>query len=262
LRRAVDRVARSLAPIGVLVLASTATAALANGPSIGFPPTLKIDADAGIVPKALPATGVRAPVSLHFRVRSSSSAEGQPPRLREITLDLDRQAVIDAEGMPSCHIGHPDEPPIAERCESARIGSGAARIEVDFPEQSPIIEKSKLQVFNAGFKSGKPAVLLYGELRDISLAFAIKGVISRTSRGVYGTSLAMTIPKIAGGYGSMTSVSLKLHRRYLRSGKRKSYVLARCSKGHLALRADLDFVDGTALRANFIRPCEQQFARS
>jgi hypothetical protein len=261
-RRGASGSLRALLLAGALFLTLTSTGASAEKPSIGFPPSPTVDVHGAFAPRKLPAEGERAPASLYFKVRIGSSDEGQPPVLHELTMDLDRKLLIDPSG-PACPAGHSDELAIAERCKSAEIGGGEVETEVALPGEAPVVQRIKLLAFNLGVKRGKPTILLQGEVAGGTPAsFVVRGVISKVPNGVYGTSLTMAIPQLAGGHGSVRSISFKLHRAVSARGDKRSYLLARCSRGRLALRATLGFVDGTLIRGTLLRPCTGVPARS
>jgi len=64
-----------------------------------------------------------------------------------------------------------------------------------------------------------------------------------------------TIPKIAGGYGSVTKFNLAIHRTFKRKGRKEGYLLARCRDGRFFAHATAFFVDGTRLSGNVVRRC-------
>jgi hypothetical protein len=75
--------------------------------------------------------------------------------------------------------------------------------------------------------------------------------------------LATKIPVLAGGLGSITSVKLKIGRRYEFDGRRRSFLSASCAApagfGSAIFpfaRGSFLFTDGTRIDANLTRDCK------
>lgn len=63
------------------------------------------------------------------------------------------------------------------------------------------------------------------------------------------------MPRIAGGYGSITSLTLSLGRQFARRGKQQSYLLARCPNGHLRAKGVGVFSGNIRLAGSLARSC-------
>ena len=74
-------------------------------------------------------------------------------------------------------------------------------------------------------------------------------------RGRFGLEAVAKVPKIAGGYGSITSLSLSLRRKFTYKGKQRSYLLANCPDSQLVAEGTGIFSDGSRLAGNLVRPC-------
>jgi len=213
----------------------------------------------GFTPKALPR-GKPAHVAMDISLHQPGDASS--PALHEVVLELDRNITVDAKGMAICPPGTVEGPPLPQGCQSASIGRGEIEIEVAFPEQVPFIVKSKLLAFNAGARGGKTTMRAYAYLGSpVSAAIVINVEISKIHDGRYGTKWVETIPKIAGGYGSIKSLNLLIDRRYRDEGEVESYLLGRCPDGHLDARATSVFTDASERTDSFVRSCSPVLPR-
>jgi hypothetical protein len=79
--------------------------------------------------------------------------------------------------------------------------------------------------------------------------------VSKIHKGRYGLKTVASVPKIAGGYGSPISFSLKVGRTFTYRGKKQSYLLAKCPDGHLNANGVGVFADGTRLAGSLVRSC-------
>jgi hypothetical protein len=247
-------VSRYLTPVlaAWVTLGLSAVAATAEAPSVvevgGGPPVV----NGGFSPKALPRgkpAHIAMDISLH-------PPETPSPALHEVALELDRNITVDAKGMVICPPGTVEGPPLAQRCRSAAIGGGELEVEVAFPEQAPSVAKGKLLAFNGGVSGGKTTIRTTAYLGSpLSEWIVINVEISKVHNGRYGTKWDETIPKIAGGYGSIKSLDLLIDRRYRDGGEIKSYLLGRCPDGHLNARATSIFADASVRTDSFVRSC-------
>jgi len=71
--------------------------------------------------------------------------------------------------------------------------------------------------------------------------------IQKHKNGRYGLKSVASIPKIAGGSGSVTDFNLTIHK--------KGYLLAKCPDGHLDAQGEAVFADGTRAKGMVTRPC-------
>lgn len=79
--------------------------------------------------------------------------------------------------------------------------------------------------------------------------------IKKIHKGRYGLLSVASIPKIAGGSGSVKSFSLTINKRYTYKGKKMSVLTAKCPDGKLQAHATAVFADGTKAAATIIRTC-------
>jgi hypothetical protein len=173
-----------------------------------------------------------------------------PPALKEFVLEGDKHAGISVNGIPTCKQGKlqsTDTAHARKACKPALIGSGRADAEIKFPEQPPIETSSELLVVNGGFKGGVTTLFIHAYITVPTPAAIVTVVkIKKVHNGRYGLKSVATIPKIAGGSGSVTFFSLKLQ---------KGIISATCPDGHLNARGTAVFSDGTRVKGAVVRPC-------
>jgi hypothetical protein len=210
----------------------------------------------GFSPKALPKKGEPAPLAMNIAGNVYAPAGKRPPGFREVDLELDRNVTVDAEGLTVCSTRTIEGPPLPQRCGGALVGSGTVEVEVEFPEQAPFALKAKLLAFNHGIKRGQTTILGYSYLGvPVSAAMVSNIAITKVHDGRYGTRWVLAFPKIAGGYGSITSFELTVNRRYHYEGEGRSYLLGRCPDGHLNAQATSVLSDSSEQPNAFVRSC-------
>lgn len=79
--------------------------------------------------------------------------------------------------------------------------------------------------------------------------------IKKVHNGRYGTLSTSTIPKIAGGAGSVKSFTLKLDKKWTYKGKKMSFISAKCPDGKLQANVQASFADETKASATVVRTC-------
>lgn len=229
--------------------------ATAEKPTIVQVGNLKLTLNGGFTPKQLPKSGKGAPITLNVSGKIDSVDGSHPPALKEVVVETDKNGSISTKGLPTCTSGklQAQDTAAAEKiCKKAIIGSGTTDVEVEFPESNPFIAESKLLAFNGGSSGGKTTILIHAYLSSpVSAAVVTTVKISKISNGRYGTKSVASVPKIAGGYGSVRSFSLKFDRGY----KNTPYLFAKCPDGHLDAKATSVFTDGTRLTGKFTRTC-------
>jgi hypothetical protein len=255
--------AKRLAPALLIIalLCGASAAAVADRPVNVLMPQISFTFNAHIAPVKLPKgqrTGVRA--SFVSKVRTADGSH--PPASAELLLELDKNIAIDPTGLPACPSPLLKEDGVqgAELdCKDALVGVGQAEFEVAFPEQDPSSVSSDVLAFNAGGTEGKAKLLLHAYLSSpVSAAVVIPVEVSWVGRGRFGLQAVAKVPKIAGGYGSITKLSLHLGRKFTYKGKQQSYLLAKCPDGHLQAKGVEVFSDGSRLSGSVVRDCIPQ----
>ncbi len=182
---------------------------------------------------------------------------GPPPALREVVIEADKAGKIDLEGLPTCGPLVQDGLDIRKKCRSAVIGSGRARFVIAFPESPPMVAEGKLTIFN-GIVGSRSATLY--ALADLSGAqpgpLITRVEITKLHSGRYGTKAVVSIPKVAGGKGSVTSFEATIFRKFTYKGQTKSVLSLTCREGGKVLaRSRRIFEDGTESGAQITRSC-------
>lgn len=240
--------------LGAALAIVVAGIATAEKPTIVQVGELKLTLNGGFTPKKLSKTKP-TPITLNISGKIDTTSGKHPPALKEVVVETDKNGSIDVKGLPACTSGKlqaQDTKHAEAICPKAIIGDGKTNVEVEFPEQAPFIAKSKLLAFNGGFKGGKTTILIHAYLSSpVSAAVVTTVKISKIHNGRFGTKSIASVPRIAGGYGSVRSFELTFDRGY----KNTPYLFAKCPDGHLNAKATSVFADGTRLTGSFVRSC-------
>jgi hypothetical protein len=251
--------------ISILALGALA-AVVVGGVAVAkkYPPTvvkagnLQLTLNGGFSPTALPKNKP-APITLNIEGKIATTDGTHIPALKEVIVETDKNGAINPKGVPVCTSGKlqaQDTQHAEAICKEAIIGTGITNVEVAFPEQTPFIAKSKLLAFNGGTSGGKTTIYIHAYLSSpVSAAVVTTVKISKVHNGRFGLKSIATIPKIAGGSGSVKEFRLTFHRDFVYQGKKQSYFLAKCPDGHLNAHATSVFADGTKLIGDFVRSC-------
>jgi hypothetical protein len=206
----------------------------------------------GFTPKVLSKTKP-TPISFAIsgKLKSLNPNETHVPALKEFLLEGDKHANISVKGIPVCKNGKIQSTTTAgarKACGSALIGTGKTEVGIKFPEQpNEILTRSELLVFNGGFSGGVTTLFIHAYITVPTPAAVVTTVkIKKIHKGRYGLLSVASIPKIAGGSGSVKSFSLKLN---------KGILSATCPDGHLDARGTAVFADGTQASGGVVRTC-------
>ena len=215
----------------------------------------------GFKPKTLPKKKM-APITLTASGKVQTKDGSHPPALKEAIVETDKNGTINVKGLPVCKSGQLQsrDTRAAERaCKKSLIGSGRTTVEVQFPEQRPIDVDSKLLVLNGGKRGGTTTLYIHAYFSaPVTGAIVTTVKIKKVRNGRYGLKSVATIPKIAGGSGSVKTFNLKISRKYVFKGKRMSVLSARCRDGKLQAKATAVFADGTRATGGIIRTCSSR----
>jgi len=232
-------------------VAGIASAAAGGGPVTAEAGNIKFTFDGGFTPTTLPKKKL-ASIVLTASGKIATKDGTHVPALKEVEVETDKNGTINVKGVPACTSGklQSRDTKAAEKvCGSAIIGTGTTNVEIQFPEQNPIPVKSKLLAFNGGTKGGTTTLFIHAYITVPTPAAIVTTVkIKHIHKGRYGTLSIASIPKIAGGSGSVTSFSLKV-------GNKKKVLFAKCPDGKLQAHATAKFADGTKVSAGIVRTC-------
>ena len=247
----------------VLALAAAATIAVAGIAAAEKPTVIKVGNliltfNGGFSPKALPKAK-RVGITLNVSGKIQTKDKTHPPALTEFILEADKNGAVNARGLPVCTSGKlqaQDTHHAEAACPTAIVGEGKTDIEVEFPESPPFIAHSKLIAFNGGVSGGKTTIYLHAYLSSpVSAAVVTTVKVSTIHKGRFGLKSIATVPKIAGGYGSAISFSLKLGRAFTYKGKKQSYLLLQCPDGKIFAQGTAKFSDEVRASGGVIRTC-------
>lgn len=219
---------------------------------------LRLTANGNFSPTLLPKNEF-APITLNLSGKIETLDHTHPPAIQEVIVETDKNGTINAKGLPVCTSGKLQAQTTAKAraiCGSAIVGEGKTSVEVEFPESKPFVAKSELLVFNGGVSGGKTKAFVHAYLSSpVSAAVVVPVTVSKIHNGRYGLKTVAKVPKIAGGYGSPLSFSLKVGRKFTYKGKKQSYLLAKCPDGHLQAKGVGIFSGNLRLAGSLVRSC-------
>jgi hypothetical protein len=251
------------------VLASSAAlvvggAAIASG-QIAQSGNLRVAVEGKLRPSSLPRNGL-APVRVSVASKIRTTDETQPPRLRQLQVEINRHGQLETKGLPICSrrsIQTATSGRALSACRNALVGQGSFEADVSLATQEPYAAKARLLVFNSVSK-GKPVLLghIYSS-RPFTTSFLIVFKISEQRHGTYGTTLNAILPRTLGSWGVVTGIRMNLSRRYGAGGKRRSFLSAGCPapRGvHKVVfplaRTSFRFDGGRRVRSTVARTCQ------
>jgi hypothetical protein len=236
--------------LGAMIALAVAGIATAEKPVKVRAGNLDLTFNGGFTPKVLSKSKM-TPITLNVSGKVRTVDGTHPPALKEFNVETDKNGAIEVKGLPVCkasQLQSQDTKHAEDICRSAIIGSGRAIAEIAFPEQAPIPADSKIIAFNGGFKGGTTTLYIHAYLTVPTPAAIVTTVkIKKISSGRYGLKAVSTIPKIAGGSGSVTDFNLTINK--------KGVLLAKCPDGKLQARGEAKFSDGTVAKAEVVRAC-------
>jgi hypothetical protein len=237
-----------------LIVAASALAA----PEVVQVGNLVIRDNGGISPTRLPRNK-QVPISANLNGMVRTTDGSHPPAVTSLNVDFDKTIHINAKGLPACKESKlvAQSTVHAKRvCGDAIVGEGSGEVQVAFPEQKPIMAKGPVILFNGGIHGGKTLVLAHTYVSiPAPTAVVVSVELSHIHRGHFGTHMVAEIPKIAGGYGSITKAHIKVDRKFTYKGKRQSYLTASCPTGHYFTEGEVHFADGTTIKLFHDLPC-------
>jgi hypothetical protein len=244
--------------LGALVALTVAGVATAEKPVKVRAGNLDLTFNGGFSPKALSKTKF-TPISLNVSGKIATVDGTHPPALKEFILETDKNGSVQVKGYPTCTSGKlqaQDSKSAKAICGKAILGEGQTDIQIQFPEQNPIPVKSPLLLINGGTSGGTTTFFVHAYITVPTPAAVVTTVkITKIKNGRYGTKSVASIPKIAGGSGSVLTFNLNVDKKYNYKGKQVSVLTARCPDGKLQAKGQAKFSDGTVANAEVIRTC-------
>jgi len=228
-------------------LALSASAATAD-PFIVISEPLESDFSATVSPRTLSKTEP-APVVLRTALRFWGVDGSQVPALKELKLRFDRRLRLDVEALPACSLAGRGRPEPERTCREAVVARGTMKVDVRFTEVPPILVTAKATVYKGDTSKGGPPLFLYTRFGAPITGEIISRIeLKPIGEGVYGREAVVSVPKIAGGEGSITHLGLRF---------RRGVFEATCPRsGSLFVAATSLFADGALLAGAVSRFCD------
>ncbi len=243
--------------IGAMILVLLLAASSANAVRLQFGDFVLV-ADGSFTPTVLPKRH-DAPISLRGKARISTASGKLPPILNRLVIEYDRHGSVQTAGLAVCPRARLEATNVVaarDRCANAIVGEGVAHAVVKLPDQARIPVSSPITLFNGPKTNGFPTVFAHAYTTiPTPVAFVVPVVIEAINRGAFGYRTKIDIPTIAGGAGVLISGSLEIGKRWTHRGVRHSFVNARCEVGHLQVRGEFSFADGTYARGGLVKSC-------
>jgi hypothetical protein len=253
---------RSLVVVGALSLLTLAAVARAEVAQKG---NARISFQGELSPKALPRS-TEAPVSVSVGAKISSvSATKPPPVLQQMSIAINRYGKFDTTGLPVCQLNDIQPATTSDAlavCRRSLVGEGTFSANVPLSGRSPFPSEGKLYAFN-GESNGQPAILahVYG-VRPAPASFTLVFLMSH-SKGTFGTTLSVKLPKVGSEGGYITGISLNLSKQFSSHGQKRSYLSASCpapkglsKAGFSFAKASFGFAGGQKLTSTLERTCK------
>jgi hypothetical protein len=224
---------------------------------------IRVKFDGRIAPKSLPRHRP-APVRVSVGAQISGSHKADPPQLRAIAIAINRYGHFEPRGLPLCE-EREIQPATTQNalaaCRDSLVGTGHFAAKVLLSQQTPFPAQGKVYVFNARIH-GHPGILahVYGT-NPVPTSFTLPFELL-PSRGTFGTVMKAQLPKVTGGSGYITGLTMNLGRSFTYRGARRSYLSASCPapKGfHKAAfplaHAEFSFGGGKRLASTLVSSC-------
>lgn len=222
---------------------------------------LRLTYEGKVTPKKLPKKK-KAPIALEIAGTIGALDGSHPPALRTVTVDTDKDGTVFAKGLAKCTSGRlqaQSHDNAIKACKKAIVGRGSTTVRVQFPDSNPFNATGPLVFFNGGVRGGTTLLYIHAYVAVPTPTAIVTTVrIKKRRSGKFGLRSVATVPSIAGGYGSVLRYKFKIKRTFKFKGKKRSYLLARCSHGRFYARGDTKFSDGTRVVGSVVVPCKKK----
>jgi hypothetical protein len=204
-----------------------------------------IQPSAGINPSNLPKQKF-APASLNVVVQSNVDSPGEiPVEVRKTTLNFDDDGRITTTGLATCRRSPAQLQQMTTQqaraaCRASIVGSGTARALIPPSTTTNAV----VSAFN-GPKAGRNATILLHAQTDIGVIQVLRGTISKTNAGDFGTRLTVPVPDLPAG-AILTRFETTVKKKWRHRGRTYNYITARCHDGNktLNMRGTFDMASG------------------
>lgn len=244
----------ALLALCVAVVGLLAAGATADQVRLG---PLVVTADGGFTPRLLPKR-TYAPIRFQGRADIKMLNGSQPPALRRIRLDFDRDGKLTTAGLATCApatIANATPAQARQACEAALVGTGRVAASIALPGRAPVEVSSPLSLFNGPRQDGNATAVAHAQNTFPETETFVVTIPIEQRRGTYRYRATFDIPPIADGAGALVHVDAKIGRRYRSGGEERSYASARCSDGILQTLGLARFADGTVISGSIFKGC-------
>lgn len=233
--------------LATLALLLVATGALAAGARADVVQSgdVRVNFHADFSPVALPRDRT-APITVEVGGKVSTTDGSHPPALRQMRIELNRAGKIETEGLPACTaslLQSTNTGAARARCSAAQVGTGTFQAQVQLSGK-PIVVNGTALVFNA-LVSRRPGMLIHIYIATPVRATLVIPIKISHQSGQFGTVLTTNVPSLAGGFGSIADLQLKIGRNYSFQGARRAYLNAACAAPPGFPGAPFSFARGT-----------------
>jgi hypothetical protein len=237
--------------VGCVLVAGGANAALVR---VG---NLVLTADGGFTPRQLPRRSY-APIDFRGFADLRSTDGSVPAPLQQAVIDFDRDGRLTTKGLPVCQpatLEGATPPEARNRCHGAIVGTGHVGALIAREGQPPVPASSALTLFNGPRQEGKPTVILHARTTVPAVQTFLITVPIERRRGAYRYRATVDVPPVAGGFGSLTHLDVKVGKRYSFHGAKRSYTAARCGDGILRTHGRFTFSGGIIIDGSIEKAC-------
>ncbi len=219
---------RRFVTLALLLVAAGGLAAVARAEVVQSG-DLRVKFEADFTPKSLPRERP-APITVDVGGEISTTDGSGPPALRQMRVELNSAGKIETRGLPACtapQLQSTSSEAALARCRPAQVGTGTFKAQLRL-SGAPIAVDGRALVFN-GRVGGRAGMLIHIYIASpVRVTLVVPIEISRGT-GRFGTVLTTNVPLLAGGFGSITQLTLQIGRRYTSEGVRRSYLSAACA---------------------------------
>jgi hypothetical protein len=218
---------------------------------------LWLTADGGFTPRTLPRNTF-SPIDFKGYINTRSVDGGIPPALQGVTIEFDRDGRLSTLGLPTCDPSLLEEATpreARERCPRAIVGTGHIGALIATESGPPVYASSLLTIFNGPPQEGRPTAILHARTTVPGVQNFVLTVPIERRPGAFRYRVALEIPAIAAGRGSLTHLDVDIGRRYRFRGIRRSYISARCRHNVLSTYGRFTFAEGTFLAGSVEKAC-------
>lgn len=188
---------------------------------------LEVEFSGELTPHELPARRF-APVGMTVAGTIGNKAGSHPSALREAAVAIDRGIRVDTVGLAVCprrRLERLGAGAARRVCRSAIVGHGVARLGLASSGQ---VLRAPLTLYNGGTSEGVTRLFVHSESEGLDGPLVAVAQIRQRGAGLEAT---WRLPRILEGDGSLLAFHFEVKRGFAASGRRHSYLSARCPKG-------------------------------